>query len=154
MWLIIPVSALFGHIQACLKNINAVSIDGERPRGRRLPRARYLPQQRVCLHLTCLQYRAKSFRAPSQDSLTRYACATVNRETKFHCDRSTLFFRTRELSHVECMWRKWENDKSLCMISGRNLGKNFQEDALYENCILSANILKLADFLSTYILWL
>lgn len=136
----------FWHIQAYLKNICTVSIDGERPRERRLPRARYLPQQRVCLHLTCLQYRAKSFRASSQDSLTRYARATVNRGTKFHCDRSALFFRTRELSHVECTWRKWENGKSLCVISGRNLRKNFQRDALYENCILSANIFNWSIF--------
>lgn len=126
MWLVIPVSAFFfGHIQVYLKNIYTVSTDRERPRQRRLPRARYLPQQRVCLYLTCLQYRAKSFRASSQDSLTRYARATVNDGTKFHCDRSALFFRTWELPHVECTWRKRENDGVLMCDERQKLREEF-----------------------------
>lgn len=133
MWLVIPVSAFFRTHTGIPKKIHIpLALTESDLATRRVPRARYLPQQRVWLHLTCLQYRAKSFRASSQDSsLTRYARATVNRETKFHCDRSALFFRTRELPHVECTWRKWENGKSLYMASGRNSSKRIFKEMHY-----------------------
>lgn len=145
MWLIIPVSAFFfwTHTSIPKKYIYTVSIDGERPRERRLPWARYyLSSEYAYISRVCNIARNLS-ELPHRIHLTHYARATVNRETKFHPVTEARYSSEPESYHT---WNACGGNgrtvSPLCMISGRNLGKNFQGDALYENCILSANIFK------------
>lgn len=122
--LVIPVSAFSffrTHTGIPKKYMYTVNTERERPREKRLPRARYLPQQRVICYTSRVWNIARNLsELPRRIPLTRYARATVNDGTKFHCDRSTLFFRTWGLSHVHGMHVLEIGDEGPCTVAFRN----------------------------------